>query len=120
LSFALTDREFASQVLDNLTRAGLQVQQMDNLAPTGQYTDAVRTAIRRSDAVVVALSEVASGRSIPASVLFEIGAAAGAGKPIFVVVDNLAEKLPFNVPHLRVFPTNRIDEIPRLLESEST
>ena len=55
----------------------------------------------------------------PASVLFEIGAAVGAEKPIYVIVDRPSGKLPFGAPGLQVLPLNRLDEIARKLNDDA-
>jgi hypothetical protein len=62
------------------------------------------------------VSQLGGGEEISASVLFEIGAAAGANKPIFVIVSKANVKLPFNVPNLRVLPMQRLEEVVRSLE----
>lgn len=119
LSFALSDRQFASQVADELERAGVAVVRMSDLGPGGEYTAEVRDALRRSAAVVVALTDVSPRHEVPASVLFEIGAAVGAEKPIYVVVDRPSPKLPFGAPGLQILPLNRLDEIARKLNDLS-
>src|SRR5437588_7535941 len=96
LSFAQSDRKLAQQVGLALEEAGLKVVRTDELKLGGAYTKVVRDALRRSDAVVVALSSVSPRHEVPASVLFEIGAAVGAAKPIFVVVEEPTTKLPFS------------------------
>jgi hypothetical protein len=115
LSFSLSDRQFASTVADELQRAGLSVVRMSDLGAGDEYTEEVRGALRRSAAVVVALPEVSSRHDVPASVLFEIGAAVGAEKPIYVIVDRPSTKLPFGAPGLQVLPLSRLDEIARKL-----
>src|SRR2546423_14120514 len=118
LSFAYGDRELARDISAKLAAAGVDVVQMDTLEPGGQYTDNVRGALHDSNAVVVVLSDVSRRREFPASVLFEIGAAAGADKPIFVIVEDMTAKLPFNISHLHVLPVNRVEEIAQRLRRE--
>ena len=119
LSFSLSDRGFANKVADELQRAGLSVVRMVDLGAGGEYTEEVRRALRRSAAVVVALSDISPRHEVPASVLFEIGAAVGAEKPIYVIVDRPIAKLPFGAPGLQVLPLNRLDEIAQRLIEDS-
>jgi hypothetical protein len=112
-SFALSDRKFAGEVADELRRSGLFVVQMSDLGAAGEYNDQVRRALRRSAAVVVPLPNLSARHDVPASVLFEIGAAVGAEKPIYVIVDQPSGKLPFGAPGLQILPLNRLDEIAR-------
>jgi hypothetical protein len=111
LSFALSDRELAEKVDLALREAGVKVVRMDKLGGHVGYTDVVRNALHKSDAVVVALSNISRRHDVPASVLFEIGAAVGAEKRIFVVVEEPTTKLPFTAPHLEILPANRVSEI---------
>jgi methylmalonyl-CoA mutase cobalamin-binding subunit len=120
LSFAQSDRRLAEQVGSALHDAGLTVVQMDQLLARRAYDDTVRSALRESDAVVVALSSVSRRHEVPASVLFEIGAAVGAAKPIFVIVEEATAKLPFNAPQMEVLPVNRVNEIADRLSNGST
>jgi hypothetical protein len=120
LSFAWSDKELAADLSDSLERAGLHVTRVDEVAPRGQYSDRLRDAVRESAAVVVFLSDVVRRRDIPASVLFEIGAAVGANKPIYVVVERMTEKLPFNAPDLHVLPLNRAQEIAQHLANDQS
>jgi len=87
LSFARSDRELADRVEPTLLDAGLEVVRMNQLRGAGEYNDAVRLALKRADALVVALGGHRREAQVPASVTFEIGAAMGAEKPIFVVVE---------------------------------
>jgi hypothetical protein len=91
LSFAARDQELAGEVAELLRHARLDVVRVDELSPSGEYTDEVRRALGTSAAVVVVLARTARRRDVPAGVVFEIGAAVGAGKRIFVVTDDLAD-----------------------------
>jgi hypothetical protein len=115
LSFALADQELAHLVAAELAGAGLAVVQPHQLGAGGEYTDAIRKALRGSAAVVVVIGDISRRHEVAASVLFEIGAAVGAGKPIYVVVDEPSTKLPFNAPNLKVIPVTRLDEVARAL-----
>jgi hypothetical protein len=117
LSFAARDQEMAREVAELLTRAALDVVRVDELSLSGEYTDEVRRALGASAAVVVVLARIARRHDLPAGVLFEIGAAVGAGKRIFVVADDLTDGLPFGAPRLQVLPIGRVDEIARLLNA---
>ena len=98
ISFAAADRDLAGRVVASLRAGGVDVVGMRDFETSGSYDDEVREAITASEAFVVALSVVGRRQEIPAAVLFEIGAATGAGKPIFVVVDEPTGTLPFRVP----------------------
>jgi TIR domain len=110
LSFAPSDRRLAGQVADDLRRTGLTVVSMEDLGP-GEYSDAVRRALTESDAVVTVLSGVSDRIGLPASVVFEIGAAVAAGKRIFLVTGMATFRLPFVASQLEILPINRIEEI---------
>lgn len=92
---------------------------MSDFGSATKYTEEIRKALRRSAAVVVALPNVSAKLEIPASVLFEIGAAIGAEKPIYVIVDRGSGKLPFGAPGLQMLPLSRLDEIARKLNDEA-
>lgn len=115
LSSASADRELAASVAAVLSRNGVDVWEVSDVAPGGDYSDRVRQALHRSSAAVIAITGNSNRRDLPAATLFEIGAASGAGKPVFVVVDGPGSKLPFNVPGLHVIPVNRVGEIPMLV-----
>src|SRR5687767_15451286 len=82
LSFALEDRLMAAEVARVLSSSGIRVVSMGDAETGNEYTDSVRRALGSSAAVVAVLSGISKRRDIPASILFEIGAAVGAGKPI--------------------------------------
>ena len=115
LSFAAQDRGLAQEVSESLRHAGLDVTGLDELAPSGEYTDEVRRALQNSAAVVVVLASRAHRRDLSSGVLFEIGAAVGAGKRILVVTDDMVGSLPFGAPRLQVLPVARVDEIAKQL-----
>ncbi len=116
LTYAAADRRFAAEVADALELLGAKVSSFDSMANGDQYNDAIRRAIRESDAVVVPLGRLSAPDDLPANVIFEIGAAAGAGRAIYVVSRDVSTRLPFDVPHLNILPMNRIDEIVRKAE----
>lgn len=111
LSFARADHELAERIGTIFQKAGIKVYRMDQMGIRGEYSEAVRKALLRSDAVVVALSSIPRQQDFPASVLFEIGAAMGAEKDIYVVVEEPTAKLPFSVRHLEILPVSRVNEI---------
>src|SRR5438552_17659079 len=94
LSFPVADRAFAEQVASALRDSGLEVVSTHDVEPGGDYTNDVRRALAGSKAVVVALTNISKRQEIPASVLFEVGAAVGADKPIFIVLDQASASLP--------------------------
>lgn len=110
LTFAPADRPLASQISRALEGAGLKVVYTGSIGTDRIYDESIRSAIEQSLALVVAFSG-RGGSEIASSVVFEIGAAMGAGKPIFVVVDQPTFRLPFRVPQLRILPIGRVDEI---------
>jgi nucleoside 2-deoxyribosyltransferase len=105
LSFALADRRLAEKITDTLQRSGLKVVSPEELEPGREYSKTIRDALLKSAAIVVVLSGQTD--AVPASVLFEIGAAFGAEKPIFVIVDKPDAKLPFETSKLRILPLSR-------------
>jgi hypothetical protein len=101
----LADSEFAGRITDTLVRSGLTVSWNQ-----GRNVD-LRKELRECAVTVVVLSGSTLRQPLTASVLFEVGAAMGAGKPIYAVVDDLTARLPFGVPNLQVLPANRAEEI---------
>jgi hypothetical protein len=117
LSYSSADQELANEVAAELTGAGIDVVAQSDLPADETPYQWLRKALPKSNAMVVVLSRLAQGREIPASVLFEIGAAVGADKPIYLIVDDPSAKLPFHVRNLRVLPLNRVEEIARAVVS---
>ena len=117
LTFASVDRVLADEVGAVLRSEGLSVIRVQDVRrqPAADSDFRMREVLKNCAAVVVVLSDVSNRRGLPASVLFEIGAATGAGKPIFVVLDQSSHPLPFGVPGMQIIPTNRVDEIARQL-----
>ena len=111
LSFALSDKRLAERVTHSLRAADITVVRADEVGAGDQYDNVIRDALKQSDAVVVALSHVGKRQDISANVLFEIGAAVGADKPIYVIVDDATARLRFNVPNLQVLPISRLGEV---------
>lgn len=110
-SYPQVDRELARRVASVLEASGLEV--FDAPSPRGGVDpgEQIRLAMEESSAAVVVLSQADQGQCIPASVLFEIGAAMGAGKPIYVLVTEPSQRLSFNVPGMVVLPSNHAEEI---------
>lgn len=117
LSFPWSDKRLAEDVSAALAGAGLEVLSSDKLTSGGIYSDQIRNALHRADAVVVVLSDIARRREISANVLFEIGAGVGARKPIYVVIESMNDGLPFNVPNLHLLPMSRLGEIAQELSA---
>jgi ABC-type branched-subunit amino acid transport system substrate-binding protein len=107
LSYSMSDRQLAAKIAVSLEDAGLRVVRPEDLEPGHEYSNAVRDGLLKSAAMVVVLTQ----NEMPARVLFEIGAAFGAEKPIFVVVDAPSTRLPFDASKVRVLPMSRIEEI---------
>jgi hypothetical protein len=105
-------------VATELRDTGLTVVSMGDFG-TREYSDTVRKALRRSDAVVTVFSGASEARGLPASVIFEIEAAVAAGKPIFLITGLATFKLPFAAPRLGILPLNRINEIVSILGQTS-
>lgn len=118
-TYGQADRSFASRVAAALEGAGLKVVAASTVTASGVYDEHVRDAIKSSQAAVVAFSG-RSGTEFPSSVLFEIGAAMGAYKPVFVIVEDLSRKLGFSVPDMHVLPISRLDEISQALAEISS
>jgi hypothetical protein len=119
LSFAAIDRLQADRVTMSLNAAGFAVVGFEDVTSGEVYNDAVRQAMGKSIAVVVPMASSLRGTVLPSGVLFEIGAAMGAGKPIYVIVEEDARAtVPFSVPGMRVLPESRVDEIARMIRSD--
>lgn len=113
VNYAGADRGLVDRLTVALARAGLTTIRADELTTGGVYNDAVRRALVGSAAMVVPLSGMPRTADLPASALFEIGAAMGAGKPVYVVVDSPTYRVPFGAPGVRVLFSNQLDEIGR-------
>ena len=118
LSYSLADAEAARDVLRRLRAADIEVY--DALArprPGSDWEDQLRLALEACNAVVIVLGRIGDRQQVPANILFEIGAASQAGKPIYVLLRDPADRLPFRVSGLTVLPLNNVDAIARQLRA---
>lgn len=111
LSYDAAGREDARYVADFLGRAGVRVLDSRDVPAVANSTsgDATRAAVRASDAFVMILSSERPS----AYLLFEMGLAFGANKPIeFVLADGVHRvDVPATFAKYRVVPRERVDEI---------
>lgn len=107
LTYASADRQLAAKVADFLADAGLTVVRPEDLESGHEYSNAIRTGLMKSAAMVVVLGRA----EMAATVLFEMGAAFGAEKPVYVVVDAPTTRLPFDTSKVQILSMSRIEEI---------
>lgn len=113
VNHAAADGELIDRLAVALTRAGSTTIRTDELSAGGVYNATVRRALADSEAMVVPLSGAPRPTDLPASVMFETGAAVGAGKPVYVVVDSPTDRVPFGAPGVRVILANQVNVIGR-------
>lgn len=105
VSYDLASRSVAQEVIGRLRSAGAEVDDIQELTAGHTYSNEVREAIRAADAVVV----VMTSEHLGANLLFELGAAIGAGKRVIVVASGIANvQLPLDV---QVIPVARVEEV---------
>lgn len=110
LSHASTDRATADVVGRKLEDGGLTIFDVaDDLGAGPDVADAVREAIWESAALVV----IASATYVESpSLLFEVGAAWGAHKPVFLLVGSEGSlALPAFLRKYRVLPLAQVDKL---------
>jgi hypothetical protein len=110
LTSSLTDVAIAERVAKTLAASGVEASKVRGKS-TARPEVFLRNLIRDSSATVVVMSKSTTSGPIPASVIFEIGAASGARKPVFVVLEDFSHKLGFSVPDMQIFPISRVEEI---------
>ena len=102
-------------VAKRLLAAGATIANSD-LSPARAYDDPMRKAIRGCDVVLVVLA----GEELHSSVLFEIGAAQGAQKPLFICpAGGSRVKLPFRFNASHLIPLQRVEDVLAVFASES-
>lgn len=117
LTSALSDVTLAERVSAILEASGIHVGRA-NQAPSAQHWGrCLRKSIEDSDAIVVVISRATSGDRLPASLLFEVGAAFGASKRVYVVLEDMSRRLDFSVPDMHVLPVSRVEELKYALAS---
>jgi hypothetical protein len=105
------DHGLAEQVASVLDASGVEVVRIADRNSLSRGEGQLRDAIRRSAAVVAVVSRSTTSTQIPASVFVEIGAATGAGKPVFIVLEDPTYRVNFSVPDMHILPISRVDEI---------
>ena len=105
------DQKLADQVSSVLNASGVEVVRVADRQSLGSGEGQLRDAIRRSSAIVAVVSRSTTSTQIPASVFLEIGAASGAHKPVYLVVEDPTYRLTFSVPDMYVLPMSRVGEI---------
>lgn len=111
LTYPATDRAFADRVAELLRADGLQIIDMTKAVPDQDWREFLQQSLAESGGIVVAWSSPHKNARLPSEVMVEIGAVGGAGKPIFVVVDDYTATLPFGVRGLQILPFDRAGEI---------
>src|SRR4051794_2250539 len=103
VSFDLASKSVATDVIARLRKAGADVQDVYSLTNGSEYSNQVREALRASDVVIA----VMTSEKLNANVLFELGAAVGAGKPIVALVSGVSNvQLPLDA---LILPISRAD-----------
>lgn len=115
LTSALTDVDLAERVGAVLQATGIEVLRTNHMQAGQQISTYLRRSIQESAAIVVVISRATTDDRLPASLLFEIGAAFGAGKRVFVVLEDPSRRLDFSVPNMHILPISRVDEVKQAL-----
>jgi nucleoside 2-deoxyribosyltransferase len=84
ISYSSVDREFAAQVRNALTQAGIESYPKDvELTPGADVASTLRNEVRSADGVVAILSDKAMSNN---EIFLEIGMAQGLGKTVIAVL----------------------------------
>ena len=111
LTAAATDGQLVKRVASVLDASGIEVIGWGTV-PVGSIVGTyLRDFIRRSSAVVVVMSRATTASTIPSSIMFEIGAATGAHKPVYVILEDSSVRLGFSVPDMHILPLSRAEEV---------
>ena len=119
LTAAATDGPLIERVASVLDASGIEVIGRRAVPAGGTGGAYLRDFIRRSSAVVVVMSRVTTASTIPSSIIFEIGAATGAHKPVYIILEDSSVRLGFSVPDMHVLPLSRTDEVARAVFAAS-
>ena len=116
LSYAPQDAKLAVEVARVLQLFDLAVFDAKTMLQGKRMEDALWEAMAESQALVV----VVSAAEPSASTLFELGAAQGWNKPVYVVVaDPASTRLPTFLRDSAVFPFSRLEEVARAIKNSS-
>jgi hypothetical protein len=116
LSYSPQDATFAADTARILQSFDLVVFDKKALPANGRLEDAVWEAMAESLALVAVIST--GGPS--ATTLFELGAAGGWNKPVYVVVaDPVSTHLPEFLHRFPVYPPSRIEDVARAIKGSA-
>jgi TIR domain len=114
LSYSAADAKFAGDIARILQLFELSVFDKNAMAPGKGFEEAVWEAMAESQALVM----VVSTAPLSASTLFELGAAQGWNKPVYVVAtDPASMHLPSFLRGMPVYPFSRIEDLAREIKS---
>jgi hypothetical protein len=117
ISYGPLDARLAADVARILQSFDLAVFDAKAIPQDKHLEKAVWEAMAESQAFVATVSEAAPS----ASTLFELGAAQGWNKPVYVIVaDPALARLPDFLRRLPVFPFSRLDEVASAIKNSST
>jgi hypothetical protein len=116
LSYGPQDAKSAVEVGRILQSFDLAVFNARAISRGKRMEEAIWDAMAESQALVVVVSQSEPS----ASTLFELGAAQGWNKPIFIVVaDPASTRLPSFLHDLPVYPFSRLEEVARAIKNSS-
>jgi nucleoside 2-deoxyribosyltransferase len=117
VAYSATDAKLAADIAGVLQSFDLSVFFDRNALPRGErFEDAIWEAMAESQAFVIVVSQAAPS----ASTVFELGAAQGWNKPVYVVVtDPASMQLPSYLHGFPVYPYSRIEDIAREIKGAS-
>jgi hypothetical protein len=112
ISHDMDGADAAADVARRLSGAGAIVFDVSTVTAGGVYGDAMRRAIRESEVVVA----VVTANRLSANVMFELGAASGAGKQIIVLTSGVTSvDLPASFADVPMLPVARATEVIRFV-----
>jgi hypothetical protein len=116
LSYSPQDAKFAAEVARVLELSDLAVFDAKTMLQGKRMEETLWEAMAESQALVM----VVSAAEPSASSLFELGAAQGWNKPVYVVVaDPASARVPTFLRESPVFPFSRLEEVARAIKNSS-
>lgn len=117
VTFPADERDLARQVRDEFQQAGLETYSGHDIESGVPWEDYLREALKQAAAIVVILARASRRSDIPDSILFEIGAASSAEKPIHVFVGERGVSLPFSLTGMQIHAISDASRIARQIAS---
>ena len=106
VSYAQEDRKIAQQLVGSIESAGAEVLSMRDTKEGADLTSKLSKELRDSDEMIVLLSN----KSLDSQWLtFEVGVAAGMGKPITIVSWGAKPDIPFDLRGYRYITYSNLD-----------